>query len=80
MKILINARRNGYSTDQCKGTLTVGELISLLKEFNRDAEVFLSHDNGYTFGEIKEYDFECVDEDDDEENDNEDYEEEEDEE
>jgi len=60
MKLIINARRNGYSTEQCGETLTVGELIGLLSDFNEDARIYLSHDNGYTFGEIKGEDFEEI--------------------
>lgn len=56
--IFINGKRNGYDPDQCGHTLTVGELIELLSEFDTDAQVFLKNDNGYSFGSITEYDLE----------------------
>lgn len=60
-QVLIRAKRNGYGTDQCGHTMTVGELIDFLNQFDEDTPVYLSHDNGYTFGSITEYDFEEVD-------------------
>lgn len=58
MKLFIEGRRNGYSTEQCGRTMTVGELIALLEQFDEDAEVYLNNDNGYTFGNIDENSFE----------------------
>lgn len=58
MRLFIEGRRNGYSTDQCGRTMTVGELIAYLEQFNEDAEVYLNNDNGYTFGSITESSFE----------------------
>ena len=65
MKALyIEVRRNGYSPDQCgSGTMTVGELIKFLQDFDEDTPVYLKNDNGYTYGNITESSFE---EDDDE--------------
>lgn len=37
------------------GTLTVGELIDILSNFDEDLPVILNNDNGYTYGEIVEY-------------------------
>lgn len=54
--LFIEANRTGYSPDQCGRTLTVGELISFLQDFDEDREVYLRHDNGYTFGGITEDD------------------------
>ena len=50
--LIINAKRNGYSPDQCGSTLTVGELIRELECFDPDDKIYLSHDNGYTYGSI----------------------------
>ena len=50
MKILLNTNRSGYSTDQIKNTLTVGELIGILSDYDEDAKVYFSNDNGYTYG------------------------------
>ena len=58
MKILINAHRNGYSSEGCGKTLTVKELKELLEDFEDDTEIFLKHDGGYTYGSINANDFE----------------------
>ena len=60
MTLLINARREAYGKEDCK-TMTVKELINFLSQFNEDDAVILSHDNGYTYGGIRESDFEEVD-------------------
>ena len=55
MKYLeISAVRKGYSPSQCGYTMTVGELISYLEDFESDMPVYLSHDHGYTYGPITE--------------------------
>ena len=57
MKALyIEGKRNGYGPDSCGRTLTVGELIALLSEFDEDRLVYLRNDNGYTYGSITEMD------------------------
>ena len=57
MKALyIEGRRNGYGPDQCGRTLTVGELIAYLSEFDEDRPVYLRNDGGYTYGSIEEFD------------------------
>lgn len=56
--LFITGKRNGYSPDQCGHTVTVGELISLLSEYDEDALVYLNNDNGYTYGSITEFDLE----------------------
>ena len=48
--IYITAMGEGYAIDQIRRTMTVGELIDCLSEFPEDAQIFLSHDRGYTFG------------------------------
>lgn len=65
--LLIEARRTSYSLKDCGRTMTVGELINWLEQFHEDAKVYLSHDNGYTYGPIEEYDFTEWNEQDDEE-------------
>lgn len=54
--LFIEGNRNGYSTEQCGRTLTVGELISILENYDEDRPVFLRNDNGYTYGRIREDD------------------------
>lgn len=58
MRLFIEGRRNGYAPDQCGRTMTVGELISFLEQFDEDTEVFIKNDNGYTYGNIVERSFE----------------------
>lgn len=59
--IFIDGRRDGYHPTQCSKTCTVGELIDFLTEmvdecyYDRDSEIFINNDNGYTYGSI------CVD-------------------
>lgn len=50
--LFIEGRRNGYAPTQCGATLTVGELIDLLSDYDEDLPVYLNNDNGYTFGSI----------------------------
>lgn len=58
MKLFINANRNGYTPDQVGRTMTVAELIAALEEFAPDAQVYLKHDGGYTYGSITPFDLE----------------------
>lgn len=55
--IVFEAARTGYSIDQVERPMTVAELIGILQEYDEDRLVILSHDNGYTFGSISEYDY-----------------------
>ncbi len=55
--LFINANNNGYEPSQCGRTITVGELINLLSDFDEDRPVYLRFDDGYTYGSIGEYDF-----------------------
>lgn len=50
VKVLLETNRSGYSTDQIGNTLTVGELIGLLQDYDEDCPVYFSNDNGYTYG------------------------------
>lgn len=51
--IILNAKREGYSIDQVRGTMTVGQLIAELEQFDEDLPIYLSHDDGYTYGSIR---------------------------
>lgn len=59
-KLMIAAEREGYSTEQIRTTMTVGELIAYLEQFDEDEPVYLSHDRGYTYGGITENRFEEI--------------------
>lgn len=52
----IEATRDAYGAEDVS-TMTVGQLIKLLEYYDLDLPVILSHDNGYTFGGLDEYDF-----------------------
>ena len=54
--LFINSKRSMYYIDQYCKTLTAGELIALLEQYDEDTPVFLCHDNGYTYGTIAESD------------------------
>lgn len=55
--VRINAHRTGYEPYQVGNeTMTVGELIEMLEEFDEDMPVVISNDNGYTFGAINDWD------------------------
>ena len=55
--VMIESNRTGYTTKQCGRTFTVGELIEFLEQFDEDTPVYLSNDNGYTYGNIQEESF-----------------------
>lgn len=65
--IMLNTGRDGYSVEQCGETMTVGELIEFLSEYDEDTEIFFKNDNGYTYGYISDrrFEVEYIDEDDD---------------
>ena len=51
--LYIEGRRSGYAPDDCGKTLTVGELIEILSDFDEDLPVYLRNDNGYTYGSVQ---------------------------
>ena len=52
--IMLNTGHDGYSISQCGETMTVGELIAVLSEYDEDTEVFFKNDDGYTYGWVSE--------------------------
>ena len=50
--VTIEGRREAYSPEQIRRTMTVGDLIDYLSQFDDDTPVILSNDNGYTYGSI----------------------------
>lgn len=55
--LLLEANRTGYGIDQIRNTMTVGELIEYLEGFDEDMKIYISNDNGYTYGGITYNDF-----------------------
>ena len=56
--LMIEGRREGYGPDQLRRTMTVGELIDYISQFDDDTPVILNNDNGYTYGSITDSSFE----------------------
>lgn len=62
MAVIINAKREGYGTDQIRNTMTVGELIDYLNGCDPDAPIYIGNDRKdygwYTYGGIMNWDIE----------------------
>lgn len=57
-RLIYSTFREGYGTDQIRKTMTVGELIAFLEDYDEDTPIYLSFDNGYTYGGITDDRFE----------------------
>ena len=57
-KLVYSTFREGYGIDQVCKTMTVGELIAFLEDYDESTPIYLSFDNGYTYGGITEGRFE----------------------
>ena len=56
--VVFEAERTGYGIDQIADrAMTVGDLISILRDYDEDTLFVLSHDRGYTYGSLKMHDF-----------------------
>lgn len=67
MQILsIDGRREGYAPSQIRSTMTVGELINYLSQFDEELPVMINNDDGYTYGSIDYDSFREEDDEDDE--------------
>ena len=53
-KLIINTTRDAYSTRDVCGTMTVGDLKAFLEDVEDDTPIYLSFDNGYTYGAIRD--------------------------
>ena len=51
-RLIVQALRESYGKNDVD-TLTVGELIELLQDYDDDLPIVFSHDNGYTYGGIR---------------------------
>ena len=63
MRVMIESNRNGYKPEQCGKTLTVRELIEQLQGYDEDAKVYISNDEGNTFGSLNQWSITGQDED-----------------
>ena len=57
-KFILNTEREGYAINQVRSTMTVAELRDFLDYYDDETPVYLSFDNGYTYGGITEDKFE----------------------
>lgn len=55
-RVIIRANNEGYTPAQIRETMTVEELIGYLEQFDLNSHVYLSFDDGYTFGGLKPQD------------------------
>ena len=53
-RLIYSTFREGYGTDQVRKTMTVGELIAFLEDYDENTPIYLGFDNGYTYGNITE--------------------------
>ena len=60
--LFIEGKRTMYGIDKYSTTLTVGELIRILSDYDEDTPVYLRNDNGYTYGDITERDINTAEE------------------
>lgn len=51
-RLYIEGRRDAYEPEDIAETITVGELIELLREYDEDTPIYLKNDEGYTYGRI----------------------------
>lgn len=53
--VLLHTQRSHYSANEAaKHSLSVGELIEALSQFDEDDKIVFCNDNGYTYGTIYE--------------------------
>lgn len=61
--IIIETSRDDYAPNQIRRTMTVGELVELLQDYEESTKIYLSFDRGYTYGGISA---DCISEQEDE--------------
>ena len=49
----MEAERTDYAPYQVRETMTVGELIAFLSDYDENTKIYTSQDNGYTYGGIR---------------------------
>ena len=50
--LIIEAERTSYSIGGVHNPITVGQLKSILEDYDNETPIYLSHDEGYTYGPI----------------------------
>ena len=54
--LYLDTKRSGYSEESCGETITVSDLIEILSQYNGDLPIYFRNDNGYTYGNVTDYD------------------------
>lgn len=55
--LTIEATREAYSLKGLDPTMTVGEMIEYLQQFDEETPIVISNDCGYTYGALNIYSF-----------------------
>lgn len=65
--LFFETEAHAYAPEDCTNTMTVGELLYFLDQYEDDTLIMFSNDNGYTYGRVFESDIreDEIDEDDD---------------
>ena len=50
--LIIEAERTSYSIGSVQNPITVGQLKSILEDYDDETPIYLSHDEEYTYGTI----------------------------
>ena len=60
-RVYLNTTRYGYTPDQAGATMSVGELIDALSDYDMEDLVYFRNDDGYTYGYLDEKTVRCSD-------------------
>lgn len=60
-RVYLNTTRYGYTPDQAGATMSVGELIDALSDYDMEDPVYFRNDDGYTYGYLDEKTVRCSD-------------------
>lgn len=54
MRIIIENVPEWYTLEHCGQTMTAGELMDVLSEYDPSTPIYISNDNGYTYSSLTE--------------------------
>lgn len=60
-RVYLNTTRYGYTPDQTGATMSVGELIDALSDYDMEDSVYFRNDDGYTYGYLDGKTVRCSD-------------------
>ena len=58
MALIMNTIYSGYTPSHCYPTMTVGELIEFLSQYDPDTKIYTGHECRDAYGEIRKSHFE----------------------